>query len=483
MICDHSVAVAEHELRLQQFLAIVRKRKNLPDPHELIANNLSTSAGKKTTPKRKGKANSSRPPLMPISERSGRPASSSKSFAAAALLSLSKGTPETSNNEEKFSLKQLAGTQLLRRLWSPSSSNIVRKMLLFLRISHHIASFTALLRVQSDIFMSMDRQEITLLVLLDLSAAFDTIDHEIMLEVLQSDFGVIGDALKWMKSFLSGRKQHVVINDQSSKAFNMDCGVPQGSCLGPVLFLLYAARLFEVVKKHLPSVHGYADDSQLYFSFRPDSLASQDQAVQVVENCIADMRAWLVHNKLMFNDKKTEFLIIGSRQQLAKVSIKSIQIGDSDIPPVKSLRNLGSWFDNRMTMGTHVGKVCSKAFRGLYNIRQIRKFLSADSTKTLVHAFVTSHVDYCNSLLSGLPQYQYDRIQKVFNAAARVTCLTPRYDHITPVLFHLHWLPVKYRVDFKLALLVYKAFHGMAPEYICELLQLKPPSRHSLRSD
>ncbi|KAK3755485.1 hypothetical protein QZH41_001053 [Actinostola sp. cb2023] len=152
---------------------------------------------------------------------------------------------------------------------------------------------TALLRVQSDIFMSMDRQEITLLVLLDLSAAFDTIDHEIMLEVLQSDFGVIGDALKWMKSFLSGRKQHVVINDQSSKAFNMDCGVPQGSCLGPVLFLLYAARLFEVVKKHLPSVHGYADDSQLYFSFRPDSLASQDQAVQVVENCIADVRAWL----------------------------------------------------------------------------------------------------------------------------------------------------------------------------------------------
>ena len=103
-----------------------------------------------------------------------------------------------------------------------------------------------------------------------------------------------------------------------------------------------------------------------------------------------------------------------------------------------------------MSMNTHIGKVCSKAFRGLYNIRQIRKYLSAESTKCLIHAFVTSHLDYCNSLLYKLPQYQYDRLQKVLNAAARFTCFIPKFAHITPVLRELHWLPVKFRVEFKI---------------------------------
>ena len=136
----------------------------------------------------------------------------------------------------------------------------------------------------------------------------------------------------------------------------------------------------------------------------------------------------------------------------AEITRVSIKVGDCDIPPLKHVRNLGTWFDNHMSMNTHIGKVCSKAFRGLYNIRQIRKYLSAESTKCLIHAFVTSHLDYCNALLYKLPQYQYDRLQKVLNAAARVTCLIPKFAHITPVLRELHWLPLKFRVEFKIAL-------------------------------
>ena len=170
---------------------------------------------------------------------------------------------------------------------------------------------------------------------------------------------------------LTGRVQRVIVNQQSSKTFNLNCDVPQGSCLGPVLFLLYASRLFEVVKKHLPSVHGYADDTQLYVSFRPDSFAAQDQAIKAIENCIADVRAWLVSHRLMFNDSKTEFLIIGLSQQLSKVTIASIKVGDCDIQPLKHVRNLGTWFVNHMSMNTHIGKMCSKAFRGLYNIGQV----------------------------------------------------------------------------------------------------------------
>ena len=164
---------------------------------------------------------------------------------------------------------------------------------------------TALLKVQSDILSNMDKQEVTLLVLLDLSAAFDTVDHNILVNILESDFGICGDALKWFRSYLIGRVQRAIVNQQSSKTFNLNYVVPQGSCLGPVLFLLYASRLFEVVKKHLPSAQWYADDTQLYVSFRPDPFVAQDQAIKAIENCIADVRAWLVSHRLMFNDSKT----------------------------------------------------------------------------------------------------------------------------------------------------------------------------------
>ena len=105
-------------------------------------------------------------------------------------------------------------------------------------------------------------------------------------------------------------------------------------------------------------------------------------------------------------------------------------------------------------------------------------------SKTLIHAFVTSHVDYCNALLAGIPQYQVQRIQRILNAAARLIYRCPRISHITPILIALHWLPIKYRVEFKIALLVYKALNNMAPIYISELLIPKPScERWTLRSD
>ena len=272
------------------------------------------------------------------------------------------------------------------------------------------------------------------------------------------------------------------MEDEISKPKQLDCGVPQGSCLGPVLFLLYASGLFQVVNKHLPTAHAYADDSQIYLSFRPHSSASQDLAVSAIESCVADVRAWLVSHRLMFNDTKTELLIIGSKNQLSKVSIDSIKVGDSQIKPSEAVRNLGSWFDSHMNMTLQVGKICSKAFHGLYNIRHIRKFLSPESTKILVHAFVTCHLDYCNSLLHGISQCQINRLQKVLNSAARIITLTPKFQHITPVLLQLHWLPINFRIQFKIALFVYKSLDGTAPAYLKDLLQPQSQPKYHLRS-
>ena len=138
-----------------------------------------------------------------------------------------------------------------------------------------------------------------------------------------------------------------------------------------------------------------------------------------------------------------------------------------------SVKNLGSWFDEHMAMDIHIGKTCSKAFKGLYNIKQLRKFISTEATKILVHPFVTSHLDYCNSLLSGVPQYQLNCLQKILNATARLVCLVPKFDHITPYLIDLRWLPVEFRINFKVLLFVFKALNGKAPRYISELIRKK----------
>ena len=155
--------------------------------------------------------------------------------------------------------------------------------------------------------MSMDNKKVTLLVPLDLSAAFDTIEHPILLNILQQDFGVAGTALNWFDSFLSGRKQLILVGDKTSDDFNLDCGVPQGSCMGTVLFTLYVSHLFNIISQHLPSVHGYADDTQVYLSFRPCSIHSEINAVSVIEKCIADVRSWFIGNRLRSMTRKLTF--------------------------------------------------------------------------------------------------------------------------------------------------------------------------------
>ena len=127
--------------------------------------------------------------------------------------------------------------------------------------------------------MSMDNKEVTLLVLLDFSAAFDTTEHSILLNILQQDVGVVGTALNWFDSFLSGRKKRILVGDKTSDDFNLNCGVPQGSCMGPISFTLYVSRLFNIISQHLLSVHGCVDDTQIYLSFRPCSIHSEINAV------------------------------------------------------------------------------------------------------------------------------------------------------------------------------------------------------------
>ena len=131
---------------------------------------------------------------------------------------------------------------------------------------------TALVKVANDILLNM---RVTLLVLLDLSAAFDTVDHGILLRRLNTTFGIRGKVLEWFSSYLLGRSQRILFDGVKSDSFDLRSGVPQGSCLGPLLFVVYASKLFKIIQAHLPDAHCFADDTQLYLSFKPNSPTDQ----------------------------------------------------------------------------------------------------------------------------------------------------------------------------------------------------------------
>ncbi len=251
----------------------------------------------------------------------------------------------------------------------------------------------------------------------------------------------------------------------------------------PFSVIIYASKLFKIIEDRLPDSHGYADDTQLYLSFKPSLSTSQEDALCLMESCIEKIRRWMIQDKLLMNDGKTEFLVIGTRQQLCKLQPISISVNNSVISPSPHIKNLGSWLDSNLNMTTHITKVCKACFFHLHNIRRIKKYLSRDNLLILVHAFISSRLDYCNSLFYGLPGKQIAKLQRVQNAAARLVMDVPKYSHITPVLYELHWLPAQARIQSKVLLFAFKAIHDLAPSYIKDLINIKSKSSFNLRSN
>lgn len=338
---------------------------------------------------------------------------------------------------------------------------------------------TALLRVLNDILAAIDDQKGVLLVLLDLSAAFDTVHHSTLLKRLQQRIGVKGIPLQWFQSYLEGRTQSVCVSSSTSTPTQMQYGVPQGSVLGPLLFTIYTLPVGDIAREFDVYIHLYADDTQLYIFF--EVRGNPTTAVQRMEACVHRIKVWMEENSLKLNDDKTDVIVIASPHHSTKVNIPSIRIGSSDISPSPTVRNLGVTLDKTMNMKEHIKKTCAAAYCHLRNIASIRRCLSQEATIKLMQAFVTSRLDSCNSLLFGIPDASIQRLQRVQNMAARVIFHKTKYDSVTPLLQALHWLPIPQRIIYKLLLLTHKALHGMAPVYLSELLVQYQPSR-SLRS-
>ena len=347
---------------------------------------------------------------------------------------------------------------------------------------------TLLLRVTNDLLMACDRGSVSILSLLDLSAAFDTLDHNILLKRLTLSFGISAVVLRWLESYLTERNQTVLAGGRASQPTVLKYGVPQGSVLygvpqgsvlGPALFTMYITPLGHVIRHRNTLYHLFADDTQLHKSSSPKHFA---KLLLDIQSCAESVRDWMTCNRLRMNDDKTEIMPVGTKAKLKSVpEASSLTLSGSTIPFSYKVRNLGVYLDSNLSMDQHVNFLCRSVFLELRRIGHLRRHLTVDATKKLVSSFVLSRLDYCNSLLAGLPENKLDRLQRVQNNAARLVLGRRGRDHAKPLLRSLHWLPVRARIEYKISTLCYRSRDPSAPAYFSDLLSVYQPSR-SLRS-
>ena len=213
---------------------------------------------------------------------------------------------------------------------------------------------TAFLYIQNDIMSAQDH-DLTALLLLDLSAAFDTIDHDFLLSRLTEWFGIDGVVLQWVRSYLTGRSQLVKVNGVLSTPQLLLCGVPQGSVLGPLFFTMYTTPLSSIITAFGLQHHLYADDTQIYKYFVAEDIA---QSLIVVQNCMMAIQVWMNENMLKLNPSKTEFMIIGNLTQRKKVAhIFPVELLNQNFAEIDSIRNLGVAFDPAFSFKKHVSNI------------------------------------------------------------------------------------------------------------------------------
>lgn len=337
---------------------------------------------------------------------------------------------------------------------------------------------TALLKIVNDIRCDMESSSVSCLLSLDISAAFDTLDHKVLLSRAEEIFGISGNVLKWLQSYLTNRQSFVsIVNNgrsMTSQSALMTSGVPQGSTLGPLLFAMFVSPLGSIVEANGGSYHQYADDTQLYMRLKPKL-----ENIDVLTNCADSVAAWFLQNGLMLNASKTEACIFGTSQRLKTVvNLKpDLKCLGEPIKFVDSVRILGVTLDSSLSMNKHVSDTVSNCNYYVRALRHIRKSLTHDAAVSIACSLVNTRLDYCNSLLHSTSANNLLRLQRVQNNLARVVLNLHRRESVKHHIYALHWLPVNERIEYKLACVTYKALYSGQPQYLSDCLVKHTPAR------
>ena len=250
------------------------------------------------------------------------------------------------------------------------------------------------------------------------------VNHEVLIKKLNFFYGLGGNIIKWIESYLNKRSFKVPVNDKYSESCSLEIGVPQGSILGPLLFILYTKEIEKITEKYNFHVHLYADDSQLYFSFDPKSTDDEEQLLNL-KKCFAEIKSWMSKKFLTMNDDKTEILELHGLQSIAPLH-KSFVLGDDldcEVVPTLSAKNLGFYFDSQMNLNEQmqINKIAQKCYMNLHHIGRLGNKLSHPVKVQLFHSMcmVLSILDMGNASYGGITASQLNSLQKVQNAATR----------------------------------------------------------------
>ena len=327
----------------------------------------------------------------------------------------------------------------------------------------------------NDVLLNFENQEVCAMCMIVLSTAFNTVDQQILLHVLQSRFGILGSALAWFESYLQPKVCKVKMGTNFSISRSLDCSVPQGGLTGPNLYSAYASTLQEVVPDDV-GLNWFADDHSLKRSFKADDWKAEQTVISALRNCLMNVKTWMDENRLKMNDGKTEFIMFGAKKQLGKCKT-SIDVNKTVVNNSEVVKYLGTWMDCNLNFKDHIVKKCRTAIINLQWIKLIRPFLNTEACTTLMLGLVISHLDYCNSILVSLPDVSINQMQRVQNLAAKVILGKSKMDSASECLLVLHWLPIFSRIQHKILTLVHKCIRGSAPEYLQNLLVVHRPIR------
>lgn len=338
---------------------------------------------------------------------------------------------------------------------------------------------TVLLGIVDDILLNLDKGSCSILLLLDLSAAFDTVDHDKLIAILSNELGLGDIVLEWFKSFLYGRTQATSIKGCKSEFINVRYGVPQGSVLGPVLFNIYIRNFIKLLRDAGFIVHGYADDHQVTSTFR---IEFQYHALcYALPRCLGIISQFMSSHFLKLNAGKSKLLVFSPHNLRDKVHINNVYLGSNLFIPVSlEAMNLGARLDSQLNFSSYISMLLSLSYKQVANIGRIRRYLTIDDVRSLVHALIMCRLDQNNSIIYGICESEITRLQRLQNSCARLIYGRKKFDHVSDLFSELHWLPVKRRIIFKALLFVFKIFLGIAPLYLINCLTITNPENRIL---